>query len=58
MRRYLSILGAVLLVATACGSQPPATTSQAPAASASQKPVQGGRIVEGVIEASIPVPAA
>ncbi|MBI2983261.1 MAG: hypothetical protein HYY42_03625 [Chloroflexi bacterium] len=53
MRRYLAILGAVLLVATACSQQPPTggqepTTAGAPVAAA-DKPVAGGRIVEGAI---------
>lgn len=48
MRRYLAILGAVLLTATACGSQAPSTQQTAPGATqAAQQPVRGGRIVEG-----------
>ncbi len=47
MRRYLSIIGAVLLVATACGTQAP--SGQEPAATGGDKPVSGGRIVTGSI---------
>ena len=52
MRRFLAILGAGLLVATACGSQAPQGTTQATpgaTAAAGETPVKGGRIVEGAI---------
>ena len=50
MRRFVSVLGAVLLVATACGSQTPQGTQESAAPSgAAEKPVAGGRIVEGAI---------
>ena len=48
MRRFVSILGAVLLVATACGTQSPQGTQESAAPSgAAEKPVPGGRVVEG-----------
>jgi len=50
MRRFLSILGAALLVATACGSQAPQGTQESAAPTgAGEKPVAGGRVVEGAI---------
>src|SRR5438552_3568603 len=47
MRRFASIVGAVLLVATACGSQAPSgsTESAAPSGASAEKPVAGGRVV-------------
>lgn len=48
MQRFVSILGAVVLVATACGAQAP--TGQGTAApGASEKPTPGGRVVTGTI---------
>ncbi|MBM4433985.1 MAG: hypothetical protein FJ028_02530 [Chloroflexi bacterium] len=51
MRRYLAILSAALLTATACGSQAPQGTQASPAATqaATQQGVRGGRVVEGSI---------
>lgn len=52
MRRYLSIVGALVLVASACSQAPTGTTtttqSAAPATAAAQ-PVRGGRVVTGSI---------
>lgn len=54
MRRILSMLGAATIVATACGSQPPAATQTQPgqpagATQAAAQPVRGGRVVIGSI---------
>lgn len=48
MRRLIAVLGAALLVAISCG---PAQTGPgtSPSGAASEKPVQGGRIVEGQV---------
>ncbi|HEV8670584.1 MAG TPA: ABC transporter substrate-binding protein [Candidatus Limnocylindria bacterium] len=48
MRRLSAVLGAALLVAVSCGQTPPSTgTSPSPAASASETPQAGGRVVYG-----------
>lgn len=51
MRRYLAIVGAVLIAATACGPQAPTGDQQtaSPAGVAAQQSVRGGRIVQGSI---------
>ena len=50
MRRYVTILATLVLVATACGTQAPQGTQESAAPSATgEKPVAGGRVVEGSI---------
>ncbi len=49
MRRSVSILGAALLVATACGAQSPTGAGESAAPGGGETPVPGGRVVTGSI---------